>query len=150
MGKVSTLSCCSRATPRVTELLKETAYRLGEHEKTVYTGITTAAPGFFGPEGRSIGRIKTTLNSKEFLDTVRTFDHEGTKIINTEMESSILFRIAHEILGYNVGTLCLVVDNILTNEVIVSDVAKTRMDACIKIALETMTSLAGERQTAPS
>ncbi|MDO8558304.1 MAG: hypothetical protein Q7S09_03910 [bacterium] len=144
VGKVSTLSYCSRATPHVAELLKKTAYRLGEHEDAIYTGITTSAPGFFGPEGRSIGRIKTTLNSKEFLDTVRTFDNDGTRIINTEMESSILFRIAHEILGYNVGTLCLVVDNIFTNEVILSDVAKTRMDACIKIALETMTSLSKE------
>lgn len=142
IGQVNPLSYCSSPSPLVTKILKEKALDCGEvFQETLFSGITTAVPGFFGPEGRRIGRIHTAFTTEEFLSDIQNFDFEGIKIVNHEMETSILFRIAYEQLGYNVGAICLVVDNLATNDMLESSLAKKRMDKTIKIALEAMTSL---------
>lgn len=142
IGQVNPLSYCSSPTPLVVKILKETALDRGEvFQETLFSGITTASPGFFGPEGRQIGRIQTAFTLEEFLHAIQTFDVDGKKIINHEMEVSILFRIAYEQLGYNVGTICLVLDNLETDDFLDSALAEKRMDETIKIALEAMVAI---------
>jgi len=142
IGEIDPLSYCSMATPLVSKTLKRKAYELGESSDTVFSGITTASPGFYGPEGRRIGRTRTVLDSDEFLRNIQMFREKDLRIVNHEMETSILFRIAYEILGYNVGALCVVLDNLATDRVeLKGDVIENRMNQCIQIALETMVEL---------
>ncbi|OGN01429.1 MAG: hypothetical protein A3I26_00070 [Candidatus Yanofskybacteria bacterium RIFCSPLOWO2_02_FULL_43_10] len=134
VGAVNPCSYCSKASPLVIDALLRSAVSRG----AIFSGITTASPGFFGPEGRQIGRIKTAFGPDEFRNIIQSFEVQGQKIINHEMETSILFRLGYEHLGYNVGAICLVVDNLATNEVISSDEACDCMNSCIKIALDAL------------
>ena len=141
IGKVNPLSYCAGAHPWTVRALIESAGQFGEIDKHFFSGITTASPGFFGPEGREIGRIKPAFGPEEFRKVVQSFEVNGLKIINHEMETSILFRLGHEQLGYNVGAICLVVDNLATNDVLTGDEAKEQMNQCICIALDSLVNL---------
>ena len=141
IGKINPLAYCSSASPKVVYALKETAELLGEDRKNVVGGITTASLGFFGPEGRRIGRIGTAFGPDEFREVIQSFNVDGLRIVNHEMEASALFRLGYEHLGYNVGAICLVVDNLATDDVLSGDEAKERMNACIKVALESLVKL---------
>ncbi|MDP3697843.1 MAG: hypothetical protein Q8R55_07620 [Candidatus Taylorbacteria bacterium] len=141
IGKINPLSYCTMAHPSAVKALLKSAGQFGEINKNLFSGITTASPGFFGPEGREIGRIKTAFGQEEFKKVVQAFEIDGLKIINHEMETSTLFRLGYEQLGYNVGAICLVVDNLTTDDVITGDEAQERMDQCICIALDALTNL---------
>lgn len=142
LGHVNPLSYFSQADPRVAMALMEEGKALHQRWPMLVAGITTSSPGFFAPEGRSVGRIKAPFTIKEFVKDVQDFEHQGIRIVNHEMESSALFRIGHEILGYRVGTICTVVDNLSTHEVLEAKAAGQRMDTCVDIALNAMESLA--------
>ena len=139
IGTINPLLYCSEATPRVVRALKHSSQMFGESD--IASGITIASPGFFGSEGRMVGRIKPALSSQEFLVAVQGFRAGERKIVNLEMETGILFRIAHEILGYNVGAVCLVVDNLATNKVLEKREVGERMDRCVCVALDAMVEL---------
>lgn len=134
IGTVNPLSYCSIASPLAIGALLRSAIS----ESGIFRGITTASPGFFGPEGRQIGRIKTAFGPEEFRKIIQSFQVQGQKIINHEMETGILFRLGYEHLGYNVGAICLVVDNLATDEVLSSEQARDSMNKCIKIALDAL------------
>src|SRR3989344_1420367 len=140
VGKVNPLTYCSPASPNAIYALLESAETLGE-SRSIVCGITTASPGFFGPEGRQIGRISTAFGPEEFRQIIQSFYVDGHRIVNHEMETSILFRLGYEQLGYNVGAICLVVDNLATDEVMAGDEAKERMNICIRVALESLVQL---------
>jgi len=137
IGTINPLSYCSSARPMAFGALRLSA----GFGRNVFTGITTASPGFFGPEGRQIGRIKTAFGPEEFRKIIQSFEVRGQKIINHEMETSILFRLGYEHLNYNVGAICLVVDNLATDEVLSSDEAGDGMNKCIKVALDALVRL---------
>lgn len=137
IGKANPLSYASAASGAMVRALERAAENTGEKENIV-KGITTASPGFYAPEGRQVGRIASAFNLEEFMRAIQSFDHEGERIINHEMETSILFRIGHEVLGYNVGAVCLVLDNLATDTVLEKKDADARMKATIDIALEAM------------
>ena len=141
IGKINPLSYCSTATPLVARILEKKAQELKEKFPMIVSGITTASPGFFAPEGRSIGRIKTALSFDAFISDIAGFNEDGFKIVNHEMETSGLFRIGNELLGYNVGAICLVLDNLASDKVIEKKYADERMEKCIAIALESMVEL---------
>lgn len=143
IGRLNPLAYCSSASPIVVNALQRSAMALGEDKRTV-TGITTASPGFYAPEGRQIGRLQTRLSFEEFLSTIQSFKMKENIIVNHEMETSILFRLGHEMLGYNTGAICLVLDNLATNELLDHSYAKKRMDQCIRIALESMVALSSK------
>ncbi|HHT61327.1 MAG: nucleoside phosphorylase [Paludibacteraceae bacterium] len=68
-------------------------------------GITIAAPGFYGPQGRYI-RAKLAfpdLNSK-----VISFRHNGEMITNFEMESSMVAGLG-KLLGHKALTVCAII-----------------------------------------
>lgn len=138
LGIVNSVSYCSAASPAITNGLKKSARRFHAPERPMVSGITTASPGFFAPEGRTIGRAKTAFALRDFIEAVQSFEVHGLKIVNHEMETSILFRLGHEILGYEVGAICLVLDNLATDDFLESEAAAQAMDRCISIALDAL------------
>lgn len=141
LGKLHPAVYVAAASQEVVRVLEESAKNYREKEPYCISGITTASPGFFAPEGRIIGRMKTALSFDEFINTILTFETGWLKIVNHEMETSALFRIAHEILGYHAGAICVVLDNLSTDEFVDKEAADKRMDICIKIALDAMIEL---------
>src|SRR3989344_816517 len=144
IGKTNPLSYCAKAHPSAVKALLRSAVQFGEINKHFFNGITTASPGFFGPEGRQIGRIATAFGPEEFRKIVQSFTVDGLKIINHEIETSVLFRLGYEHLGYNVGAICLIVDNLATDEVITGKEAAEKMSTCIKVALDSLVILSKE------
>ncbi len=142
IGKLVRSSYVSPANPKTALALESAARKLGPRLPMVASGITTASPGFFGPEGRRIGRISTAFDTNQFVKTIQNFQSNDLKIVDHEMETSILFRLANEILGYQAGAICVVLDNLATDEVIDANYAKICLEQCILAALEAMVDLA--------
>ena len=69
------------------------------------SGITISAPGFYGPQGRYVRAkpIDENLNKK-----IESFEYNGEKITNFEMESSALAGLA-ALLGHQATTVCLII-----------------------------------------
>ena len=79
---------------------------LFEHFKdSVVEGITVAAPGFYGPQGRwlRIAPADKDLNAK-----IESFRHEERRITNFEMESSALAGLG-ALMGHRAGTICTII-----------------------------------------
>lgn len=76
------------------------------------TGITATAPGFYGPQGRRLRLNPAMANLNELLTS---FDFDGKKIINFEMETSALYGLG-KLLGHNCLTICVILANRATKE----------------------------------
>mgnify|MGYP001044960093 CR=1 FL=1 len=74
-------------------------------------GITLTAPGFYGPQGRSI-RLKPAIANQNQL--FADFHHQARRLVNYEMETSALYGLSR-LLGHEAATLCLVVANRTAN-----------------------------------
>ena len=70
-------------------------------------GMTVSAPGFYGPQGRSV-RLKLTI--PDLIPKLESFQHEGYRVTNIEMESSCLAGLA-ALLGHDAATVCLAIAN---------------------------------------
>ena len=70
-------------------------------------GITITAPGFYGPQGRS---VRLPLAFKDINRRLVDFSFKGLRAANYEMETSSLYALAKN-LGHNALTICLVVAN---------------------------------------
>lgn len=70
-------------------------------------GMTVSAPGFYGPQGRS---VRLPLTVPDLVEKMESFAHEGYRITNIEMESSALAGLA-TLLGHDAATLCLAIAN---------------------------------------
>jgi len=130
----------SKATPEVVNALIKGCENIGlEQDKGrgFYCGITSSASGFFGPQGRAIGRLKNILvpDLQEILAKIRI---HGWQVINNEMESSIMFRILNELLSYRVGTICAVLANRNSKEVVSPEEHINSINRCILAGLEAM------------
>jgi len=71
-------------------------------------GITASASGFFGPQGREIPGLPITVPMLQ--EHLAKLDINGLKVVNIEMESSLLFHLARS-LNYRACTICPVVAN---------------------------------------
>jgi uridine phosphorylase len=71
------------------------------------SGITISAPGFYGPQGRS---LRLPLQYPGLNEKLEKFRYNGMKITNYEMESSAIYGLSG-LLGHNSLTLCAVVAN---------------------------------------
>ncbi len=71
------------------------------------SGMTATTPGFYAPQGRAI-RLKPEL--QELLPQLSTFNFQGNRIVNFEMETSALYGLG-KMLGHRCLTLCTVVAN---------------------------------------
>ena len=72
-----------------------------------YKGMTVSAPGFYGPQGRSV-RLKLTI--PDLIQKLESFSHDGYRVTNIEMESSCLAGLA-TLLGHDAATVCLAIAN---------------------------------------
>ena len=70
-------------------------------------GMTVSAPGFYGPQGRSV-RLELTVPN--LIEKLESFSHEGYRVTNIEMESSALAGMA-ALLGHDAATVCLAIAN---------------------------------------
>ena len=70
-------------------------------------GMTNSASGFYGPQGRV---LRMPLAMPDMLDDFESFEYEGRRITNFEMEGSAVAGIARH-LGHNAGTVCCVIAN---------------------------------------
>ena len=70
-------------------------------------GITVTAPGFYAPQGRHI-RIAPSV--KDLNKKLATFQWDGLKVTNLEMETSAIYGLA-KVMGHNALTVCLIIAN---------------------------------------
>lgn len=79
---------------------------LFEHFRdSVVDGITVAAPGFYGPQGRW---LRVAPADKELNAKIESFEYEGRRITNFEMESSALAGLG-KLMGHRAGTICTII-----------------------------------------
>lgn len=71
----------------------------------IIRGITIAANGFYGPQGRE---LRLPLADPELNQKIEAFEHEGHKITNFEMESSSLAGMA-ALMGHRAMTVCCII-----------------------------------------
>ena len=70
-------------------------------------GITIACGGFFGPQGR---RLRLPLMDPKLNEKIESFDYNGLKICDFEMESSALAGLS-TLMGHKAMTCCMVIAN---------------------------------------
>ena len=68
-------------------------------------GITLSAPGFYGPQGRS---LRKDITFPGMADRLESFEFKGLRLTNIEMESSVISGLGH-IFGHNCGTICCII-----------------------------------------
>lgn len=95
--------------PYAVEGSKELFDRLGQG---YYHGITATAPGFYGPQGRT---LRTRLAYPEHNHKMEAFNYNGWRICNFEMESSALYGLG-KMMGHNCLTICTVIANRVTEK----------------------------------
>lgn len=93
-------------------------------------GITGTANGFYGPQGRE---LRIPLAYPDLNGLIESFEFEGHKITNFEMETSALFGLA-KVLGHNALTICDVIANRARKEY--SKDVKKSIDLMIRYVLE--------------
>lgn len=97
-------------------------------------GITATAPGFYGPQGRT---LRMGLKYPDFIQRLESFTYNDERILNFEMETSALYGLGRS-LGHNVLTVCAVIANRI-NETYTKD-HNVPIEKLIKILLERITS----------
>ncbi len=93
-------------------------------------GVTVACGGFFGPQGRQLRIPLTDPNQNEKIET---FEYQGHRITNFEMESSALAGLA-KLMGHHATTVCMVIANRVAGKADTS--YKNHIDDLIKLVLQ--------------
>ena len=75
-------------------------------------GITATAPGFYGPQGRSL-RVAPSIC--DLHEKMQTFSFGSHQITNFEMETSALYFLGQS-LGHKTLTICAIIGNRLTQD----------------------------------
>ena len=68
-------------------------------------GITIAAPGFYAPQGRWVRLQPADIHLNE---KIKSFEYEGRRITNFEMEGSALAGLA-ALMGHRAATICTII-----------------------------------------
>lgn len=76
-------------------------------QEDMVRGYTVACGGFYGPQGRELRAPIADPNQNEKIES---FEYDGMKICNFEMESSALAGLA-SLLGHRAMTCCMVIAN---------------------------------------
>ena len=93
-------------------------------------GYTVSCGGFYGPQGR---QIRIPLADPTQNEKVESFEYDGMKICNFEMESSALAGLA-SLLGHDAMTCCMVIANRYAQKM--NTEYKNSIDTLIKLVLE--------------
>lgn len=114
--------------PYVIDADKETLERIAGEE--MVRGVTIACGGFFGPQGRE---LRIPLADPKQNEKVESFEYNGYRITNFEMESSALAGLAR-LMGHKAVTCCMVIANRRAKNVNAN--YKNSIDELIKLVLE--------------
>ncbi len=93
-------------------------------------GITVACGGFFGPQGR---QLRIPLADPHQNQKIESFEYEGKRITNFEMESSALAGLSL-LLGHKAVTVCMVIANRVVKQA--NTGYKNKIDDLIKVVLD--------------
>ena len=77
-----------------------------------YQGVTATAPGFYGPQGRT---LRMHLTYPELNQKIEAFNYQGWRVCNFEMESSALYGLG-KMMGHNCLTVCVAIANRVTEQ----------------------------------
>lgn len=106
-------------------IVKCSEFLMNKLGKNMISGITVTSPGFYGPQGR---RLRLELKYPYINKLIESFEYNGSKITNYEMETSALYAIA-KMLGHNAITICAAIANRATGQF--NENYKVIMDAYI-------------------
>ena len=95
--------------PYIVEGSKELFERLAQD---YYQGVTATAPGFYGPQGRT---LRMHLAYPEINHKMENFEYQGRRVCNFEMESSALYGLG-KMMGHNCLTVCVAIANRVTEQ----------------------------------
>lgn len=98
-----------------------------------YKGMTISASGFYGPQGRV---VRQGLAMPDMIEDFESFEFEGYKITNFEMEGSALAGLAAH-LGHNAGTVCCAIAHRYHKDADTD--YKPRVAELVKLCLERLT-----------
>lgn len=93
-------------------------------------GVTVACGGFFGPQGR---QLRVPLADPNQNEKIESFEYNGEKITNFEMESSALAGLS-KLMGHKATTCCMVIANRVAKKADTS--YKNHIDDLIRIVLD--------------
>ncbi len=93
------------ASPYIVDASKNLINKFDDDK--VIKGVTISAPGFYGPQGR---KLRLQIADPEINDKIESFELNGQRITNYEMESSAIFGLS-KLLGHHAITLCVVIAN---------------------------------------
>ena len=96
------------ANPYIVSASEKLLSKFSEFKK----GITATASGFYAPQGREL-RIKPAI--EDLHQKMNTFQFEGSRITNFEMETSALYFLG-KALGHNTLTICAIIGNRITQK----------------------------------
>lgn len=99
-------------------------------QQDMVRGVTMAAGGFFGPQGRE---LRIPLADPKQNDKIESFEYNGFRITNFEMESSALAGLS-KLMGHKAMTVCMVIANRLIKEA--NTGYKNSIDTLIKTVLD--------------
>lgn len=97
-------------------------------------GITATAPGFYGPQGR---QLRGELFHPALNDLLMSFEYQGRRVVNFEMETSALYGLA-ALLGHQALTLCVAIANRATGQFLNN--YHSRMEQLVVHTLNALTS----------
>ncbi len=98
-----------------------------------HIGLTATMPGFYGSQGRSTGKFQP-------LEDFRIEELQRWNVLNFEMETSCLFRLAM-IGGARAGAICACFNNRITDEVIGVEDKHKAEEGCLRAAMTALTTL---------
>lgn len=114
--------------PYVVAADKELVERIAKSD--MVRGFTVACGGFFGPQGRE---LRIPLADPHQNEKIESFEYNGMRINNFEMESSALAGLA-KLMGHKATTVCMVIANRRAQK---ADTGyKSHIDDLIKLVLE--------------
>ena len=116
------------AHPYVIDCNEEMLERIAQDD--MVRGITIAAGGFFGPQGRE---LRIPLADPHQNEKIENFKYGELQICNFEMESSALAGLAR-LMGHRATTVCMVIANRLIKEA--NTGYKNSIDTLIETVLE--------------
>ena len=93
-------------------------------------GVTVACGGFYGPQGR---QLRVALADPQQNEKIESFEYQGHRITNFEMESSALAGLAR-LMGHRATTVCMVIADRLNKQA--NTGYKNSIDQLIQLVLE--------------
>lgn len=116
--------------PYVIDNNKELLDRIYDPSLGMVKGVTIACGGFYGPQGRE---LRIPLADPEQNAKVESFEYDGRRITNFEMESSAIAGLS-ALLGHRALTVCMVIANRVAKEM--NTEYKNTIDTLIQIVLD--------------